>query len=103
MLTLMVFGILVPPLLLLGPLSSWLNMRALIWTEKQIEQRMFGEDLAERILVQYSCFFSYVYLTVNVCARSPTFLIRNLAHLGNLFIILFVFVESVPEITVATH
>jgi len=75
-LTTVAFGVMMPLLLVLAPVVSWLNLRAMHWIAFHSDPVPFGEELAERILVQ-----------------SPTFVLRNLAYALNAFIMILVLVD----------
>ena len=47
----MSFGTLAPMILVVAPLVSWLNLRALEWVASHSKQRRFGVAIAEQILV----------------------------------------------------
>ena len=67
MLFLISFGTVVPVLLLLAPVVSLLNMRALQWTAKYSGHKSFAELLVERVLVQLPIrYFGKIGLIVNV-------------------------------------
>ena len=70
------FGILVPQLLVLGPLGLWLNMFAAQWKEAHAHSRPFGEQLALRILVQV-----------------PFDILRKLSYVLNLLVAIFIFLD----------
>ena len=79
-LTITSFGALVPVLLLLAPLSMFLNMRAGRWIA-HAKERPFGVEIAEQILV-----------------HPPFFLLRNLGHVLNIVIMIFIFIDlQVPS------
>ena len=76
LLTITSFGMLVPFMLLLAPLTMLLNLRARQWIAAHSEERSFGVLVAERILV-----------------HPPIFLIRNLGFGLNILIMAFVFLD----------
>jgi len=75
-LTITSFGVLVPIMLMLAPLTMLLNLRARQWIAAHSEERSFGVLTAERILV-----------------HPPIFLIRNLGYGLNILIMAFVFLD----------
>ena len=76
LLTISSFGMLVPFMLLLAPLTMLLNLRARQWIAAHSQERSFGVLAAERILV-----------------HPPIFLIRNLGYGLNILIMAFVFLD----------
>ena len=82
MLTVLCFGTLTPILLILAPLATYLNLRALEWVKLHSEQRPFGEVLAEQILVQ-----------------TPIFIFRNLGFIISVGLAIFVFLDLVTHAT----
>ena len=76
LLTITSFGMLVPFMLLLAPLTMLLNLRARQWIAAHSEERSFGVLVAEQILV-----------------HPPIFLIRNLGFGLNILIMAFVFLD----------
>ena len=79
-LTITSFGALVPVLLLLAPFSMFLNMRAGRWIA-HAKETPFGVEIAEQILV-----------------HPPFFLLRNLGHVLNIVIMIFIFIDlQVPS------
>lgn len=75
-LTTAIFGVLMPILLLLAPVATWLNLQAMHWIVRHSEEVPFGELLAERILVQ-----------------SPTYMLRNFSYALNSVVMIFVLVD----------
>ena len=49
-LTVFVFGVLVPPLMMIAPLSVWLQLCALEFSEKTKSEEFFGQLLATNVL-----------------------------------------------------
>ena len=75
MLTTYVVGVLVPPLLLLSPLSSWLNLCALRRNlEHGTNRRSFGEKIATQVMV-----------------HTPLTAIVMVAHLGHALVMITIF------------
>ena len=75
MLTTYVFGVLVPPLLLLSPLSSWLNLCALRRNvEHGAKRRSFGQRIATQVMV-----------------HTPLTAVMGVAHVGHALVMITIF------------
>ena len=76
MLVTYVFGILVPPLLLLLPISSWFNLCALRYNKEHGGKRSFGETVACHLMV-----------------HTPITTVLLFAHVGNAVVVLSIFMD----------